>query len=194
MKKQSGFTLIELLAVLGVIVTVGTIAAGIIISSLRITNKTNGLNSVRQNGNFAIQQISRTVQYSRSFDGVSADGTNFNSDCATGAIISYPTPVQTRYSAVRVNLFDGSTVTFSCTPQGSPTRIISFDGTTTTDLIDTSTLKTSSCYFTCLQQYKTDSPTIGIYLGISQKNVSNFPEKNNTVVFSSSINMRNSNK
>ena len=199
MKKQKGFTLIELLAVLGIIVTVGAVASAIIFSSLRAATKTNQVNLITQNGNLAIQQITRTIQYAKSFDGVSQDGQNFTTNCTTQSLSSplpspTPTPVPIQYSAVSVTLFDESQVTFACSPPDQPTDLTSSTSGTTTDLIDTNSVLVSQCYFTCSQDYITAAPSIGISLILSQIGSPSFAEKNTSIPFNTSVTMRNSNK
>ncbi len=186
LKSSQGFSLVELLAVLGVIVVVGSIASAIIISSLRTSSKANVINSVRQNGNFALLQISRTVQYAKSFDGVSTDGTTFTNDCTSSGT--------TNYRAIRVVLFDETKTTFSCKLSQTPPTITSLNSGTTTELVDTITVSVSQCYFLCSQKYKTEAPAIGIFLTLSPNNGSSFPEKQSLIPFNTSVTMRNPNK
>ncbi len=192
-KFSRGFTLVELLAVIGVIVTVGGIASGIIFSSLRASNKANQIEKIRQNGNFALVEISKTITYAKSFNGASVDGVKYTTDC-TSSQSPTPTPTPTNFASIRVILFDESQVTYSCTPAANPTSIVSTVGSQTTDLIDTNNVAISSCYFTCSQTFKTDSPTIGINLALRQKEDTQFAEKTASILFNTSVTMRNPNK
>lgn len=192
LKKEKGFTLIELLSVLGIIVVVGTVVSAIIISSLRAANKANQLNIVRQNGNFAILQASRTIQYAKSFDGVSKtyDGNpendNFSNDCTQSD--------GQRYSAIKVTLFDQSKVVFACNPPSVPVTFSQTTGGAATDLIDTGSVSIIDCYFACTQVFKTDSPVIGINLNLAQASGTTFAEKTATIPFTTTITMRNPNR
>lgn len=187
-----GFTLVEILAVLGVVVTVGIIASAIIFSSLRISNKANNLEKVRQNGNFALSKISRTILYAKSFNGVSTDGINYTNDCTVPT--ASPTPKPIKYSFVKITHFDESQTTYSCSPPGNPTTLISTQNSQNVDLIDINTTTLNSCYFTCSQLFKTNSPTIGINLSLSQKGEAQFSEKQASISFITSVTMRNPNK
>ena len=192
-KSGAGFTLVEILAVLGVLVTVGGIAGAIIFSSLRVSNKANNLEKIRQNGSFALSKMSRTILYAKSFNGVCfGDDCTHNNDCTTPQVSPLPTPV--KYSSVKVTLFDESEITYSCSPAGTPTTLISTQNSQDTDLIDVNTVSVVSCYFTCSQLFKTNSPTIGINLELAQEGDPQFAEKQASISFSTSVTMRNPNK
>lgn len=186
-KKNNGFTLVELLAVLGVIVVVGAVASAIILSSLRAASKANQLNIVRQNGNFAILQMTRTIQYAKSFVGVSTDNVNYVNDCSSQNS-------STHYFSIKVVLFDESSVAFSCSPAGNPNTISSTINGQVSDIIDLNSVAVSDCFFTCSQSFRTDSPAIGINLTLTQASNTSFVEKSATVPFSTTITMRNPNK
>jgi len=57
-----GFTLIELLISITIIMLVGTMIIVVFFSVLRGTNKSQVLISIRQNGNFALSQMSREIR------------------------------------------------------------------------------------------------------------------------------------
>lgn len=194
-KKQNGFTMVELLAVLGVIVVVGAVASAIIVSSLRAASKANQVNIVRQNGNFALLQMSRTIRYAKSFAGVSTDNSSYLTDCSLPSPAPNPTPVPTRYSSVKVILFDDTQVTFSCVPPSASRTISeSINSGSAKDLIDINSVSVKDCYFTCSQNFRTDSPSIGINLILSQASTTNLTDKTSTIPFGTSVTMRNSNK
>src|SRR6266540_3152776 len=111
-KNSQGYTLIELLAVMTIIVVVGVIVAGILVSSLRGGSKSNVLDNVRENGNFAITQISKMITYSQSFNGVSTDGSFYTTNCAPAVSTSpspspTPTATPTAYKYLKISSFDG---------------------------------------------------------------------------------------
>src|SRR3989344_4544421 len=80
--KNKGFTLIEILVVMAVLIFIGLIIGSIVMSVLRGTNKTNTLTQVRQNGSYAISQISKTLRNAKSFEGVKInEGNNYTTIC-----------------------------------------------------------------------------------------------------------------
>ncbi len=181
---QKGFTLVELLAVVMVIGVVGSVVGGILISSLVGTNKTNALDNVRQNGNYALLQMSKEIEFSRNFYGVSLNGVGYITDCTIPTVS--PTPTPTQYGYVKIMSANGQTVAFSC----SGTTISS----NSASLIDASTVKTTSCYFTCSQDNLVLPPTVGINFTLSQAKAGNFVENNTSVSFNTSVTLRNLNR
>ncbi len=79
---RKGFTLVELLVVILVIFIVGGIIMSILYSAFRGATKTNTIDIVRRNGDYAVSQMSRMIRYSQSFGGVSTDGTNYVTNCS----------------------------------------------------------------------------------------------------------------
>lgn len=191
-KSSLGFTLIEILTVLGILVTVGGIAGAIIFSSLRVSNKANDLEKIRQNGSFAISKMSREILYAKSFNGMSTDGLNYLNDCTLPRVSPAPTPV--KYTSIKITHFDESKTAYSCDPPNSPTSLISTQDSIDTDLIDLNNVSVLSCYFTCSQLFKTNSPTIGINLILTQKGSAQFSEKQSSIPFTTSVTMRNPNR
>lgn len=182
--KSEGFTLVELLAVIMVIAVIGGVVGAILISTLVGTNKTNALNDVRQNGNYALLQVSKEIEFSRNFYGVSLDGSNYITDCTTPSVS--PTPAPVHYGFVKIISDDGQTVVFSC---GSSTI-----SSNSASLINTSTVKTTTCFFTCSQSDSFLPPTVGINFTLSQAKSGNFIENNTSVSFSTSATLRNLNR
>ena len=173
-KIQKGFTLIELLVVMVIILAVGTIIGVILFSALRGTNKTNTITVVRQNGNYAISQMVKTIRNAKSFD---------STNCAQG----------TQYQSVRVTSPTEGQIVFSC----DASTISSTSNGTTSSLLDTITsvsLDANSCYFTCTQNSSTDTQTIGIHFSLSQYQASGsivLPEKKAQIPFETSVSLRN---
>jgi len=183
-RKSEGFTLVELLAVIMVIGVVGGIVGSILISSLVGTNKTNNLENVRQVGNFVLLQLSNEIEFSRNFYGVSTDGINYVTDCTTPAISPTPTPVP--YSYAKIMSDDGGTIVFSCAASTISSNSAS--------LLDTASVKTDSCFFTCSQDNFVLPPTVGISFTLSQAKEGNFIENKTSVSFSTSVTLRNINR
>ena len=196
---KSGYTLVELLAVMAIIIVVGTIMTGILISSLRGGNKSNALDNVRQNGNDLIAQMSKTIAYAKRFNGVSVNGNSYIINCFQSISASpTPTPTPIKYKFIKITSFDDSVTVFSCNGESdipSNTLASKSDSLEAVSLIDTSTvlLQPGLCYFSCIQTNFGQSPTIGIYFTLSQITLSNFAEKQATVPFQTSVTMRNNN-
>src|SRR3989338_8880506 len=85
-----GVTLIELLVAASIIITSTTVVLAMILSSFRSSNKISYNEIIRQNGNAAISQMSKMLQFAESFDGASENGVNYVDPCfATGDTYSY---------------------------------------------------------------------------------------------------------
>lgn len=192
-KLQKGFTLIELLVVMVIIGSIMTIVAGIVTSVLRGTNKTNVINKVRENGNYAIFQMARTVRYAKSFEGGSVDG-NPPWSCQLMPLPLTPTPTLVRYKAVRTTAFDGMMTTFSCNDSAdTPRETIASNSES---LIDTTSVAlptpiSTFCFFTCRQERIADSPTVEINFTLTSKTTSTFVETQASIPFTISIKGRN---
>lgn len=176
-KSQYGYTLIELLAVMIILVTVGVIMTSILIIALRGGNKSNTTNDVRQSGNYITSQMSKMIAYSRSFDGVSVNGSTYITDCT--AINTPPTA----YKYIKITSFDNGTTVFSCT--GSTIA------SNSANLIDTASLSVSSCNFYCSQISTTAPVTINVTFTLSKKNSGFFVENKTFIPFDTTITPRN---
>lgn len=191
-KSQQGFTLIELLVVLVVLLVVGSILIGILVSSLRGTNKVNSIDNVRKNGNYALEQMGKMIRYSRSFNGVSATETGiYITDC-TSPIIT-PTPAPAIYHYVKITGFDGGQTTLSClsaADTGGP-KIASVSGGVTVNLIDTTAVNISTCKITCTQGTVVSPPTVTIQFDLSNITSSLLPENQSSIPFQTSVTVRN---
>lgn len=184
---QKGYTLVELLAVIVVLVVVGAITTSIIVSTLRGSNRSRAVNNVRQNGDFVLSQMSKMIAYSKVFDGISTDGTNYVTDCTSQSTSPLtPTPIPTQYSYLKISSFDGGSTVFFC--GGSPDTIASNGAS----MVDNSSINVASCYFICTQTTLLTPPTIDIYLTLSEINSGSlFAENNVTIPFVTSVTPRN---
>lgn len=182
LNSERGFTLVELLAVSVVMVVVSVIVTATITSSLRGTTKTNTVNDVRQNGNYAISQVSKMIEYAKSFGGVSNDNVNFVSNCVNLTPPLTPTPQPSQYNYIKITGFDNGQTIFSCA---------STIASNSASLIDTNLVSVDSCSFTCERARITDAPIIGINFSLSKKTTSSLFENNASVSFKTSVKMRN---
>ena len=192
-ESPKGFTLIELLIVIAVMVSVLAIVVGVVTSTLRGSNKTSTINNVRENGNYAISQISRTINYAKSFDGASLDGVT-SWTCDINLPPPAPTPIPVKYKAVRITSFGGEVITFSCNNStDTPSETIVSN---TESLIDTTSIVLpipipTFCFFTCKQDRITDSPTLGINFTLIAKTNSLLVEQQASIPFTVTIKTRN---
>lgn len=190
-KLRRGFTLIELLVVVVVLAIVGSIVTGVITFSIRGTNKTNTIENIRQSGNYTISQMSKTIEYARSFDGLSTDGNNYVTSCpATNA----PAPTSTDYSYIKVTPFNSSSIVYSCSSVSGVQTVAYQQPPTATavSLIDTTSVRVPSCSFTCIVNSATDSPIIRISFRLQPAGSSTLVEKFTTpITFETSVTMRN---
>mgnify|MGYP001591228979 CR=1 FL=1 len=190
---EKGYTLIELLAVMIVVITVGTIIAGIIVNSLRGGNRSTNVNDIRENGNFALSQVSKMIIFAKSFDGVS-DGTTdangkliYTTNCTVAAPPPPPTPTPIHYKYLEITSFDQGKTVFEC----NGARLASNGA----ELVDTSTRYIiTDCYIVCTQNNISVLPTISISFTLSKKTTSvSFAENNISIPFETSANFRNNN-
>lgn len=192
-RNQYGFTLIEMVASIIILVTVGLIIVSIIVVSLRGTNKTNSLTQVKQNGYFAISQISRMLRDSYSVESI--DGLS-TSNCLTEPVISpAPEPTLVPRSSITIKDSKGTTTTISCDLNDSSPNISSTSGGIKVTLVNASAVKLVTCSFTCSQQSLSDPLLLGVSFSLTSiQNQSIFPDFTaslSAIPFSTSINMRN---
>jgi type II secretory pathway pseudopilin PulG len=172
--RQKGFTLIEILVALAVVITSATIVVAVITTSLRGSNKATIAESVRQEGNIAMSQISRTIQFAESFEGVKRNQSDsYSATCPSGG---------DDYNFVRVR-YGGSNVEISC-------NNLSLDGN---PLIDTNDVSVSRCSFVCSQSSSIQPPFIEITFTLTERN-SGRAEQQASIPFSKGVRMRNLNQ
>lgn len=183
-KRLAGFTLIELLVVMAVIVLIGSLISVILFSSLRGANKTGTETALKQNGNFAISQMAKSIRFAKRFDGVSVNGSSYTTNCVTTTVLATtPTPTPIPYKYVKITALDGGQTTYAC----GVTTIAS----NSASLLDTSVVTVSSCSFSCSQQSVEDFPTINILFTLSSAKSSTFFEQKGTSTFQTGVTMRN---
>lgn len=170
---QKGYTLIELLAVMMVFVVIGSFIVGILVTSLRSNNKTNSLTSVRQNGEFVISHMSRTIRE------------------AHAVVTPYPCgtlDVPATSTSVTLTAVNSDQITYSCTG-----TTIASNGAS---LLDTTSVSLQSCSFSCSQVSAAAAPIITIHFSLSAKTTSNFSDfaaSSSALPFDTSVALRNTN-
>lgn len=197
--KQKGFTLIELLASVIVLVAVGSVITGIISSSLRGANKTNTIENIRQNGNYALAQMSKDIEYTLPFDGKNTglsndDGVTYDTICIL-SLSPTPTPV-TPYEFITVQSANNIITKYNCSGSTSSDSVLTAEGIspikTKTSLVDLDSVSLNSCSISCIQNKPTDIPIIKINFSIGPKNSNGLAESSNPpIVFETSVTIRN---
>lgn len=178
---SKGYTLVEMLAVIIVFAIIGGIITVIFTSSLRSSNKAKTTNEIRENGNYAVLQMSKMITFARSFEGVKENEEDeyFIADCYGKE--------PSDYHVLKISTFDGSDIIFSCL--GGDDGDIASDGAS---LIDKNIVRIDSCSFSCKQPSLSQPPTIGINFTLSQPpNSSSFFEHKATIPFNTTVVMRN---
>ena len=189
-RKSAGFTLVELLASVIVLVAVGSVIAGIMTATLRGTNKTNTIENIRQNGSYAINQVSKDIEYTLPFDGKNTglsndDGATYATSCPF-SLSPTPIPEVTTYNLITVESASNIVTKYKCT---STPVVLSANGTS---LVDLTSVSLKSCSFTCIQSKATDIPIIKINFSIGPKGSSVLVENSNPpIVFETSVTIRN---
>src|SRR6185437_15252578 len=133
---EGGFTLVEMLAVMVVFIVIGTLIIAIMVTTFRTSNKTDVLTLVKQNGNYAITQMAKTIRDARSL------------------VSPYPCYPPAQSTSISVITPDNNAITYSCV-----NNTIASNGAS---LLDTTAVSVASCSFTCSQQSQTDLPFIDI--------------------------------
>lgn len=192
---ESGYTLVEMLASIVIIVAIGSVIANVITSSLRGTNKVNVIESIRQSGNYILNQITKDVTYAQVFDGIST-GINPEHNTVCPSLLPSPSPAPA-VTELTIKTAQGLVVKYECSGSGPGSvlrrTITQTDGTVISGLfIDpSSSISLKSCSLSC-DQYS-GVPIIGVDFAIGSKSPSNLAENNSgsDTSFKTSITMRN---
>lgn len=180
---SSGFTLVEMLAVAGILVILSVVVGGILVATLRGSNKTRITTAAAQNGNYMLSVLTNTLTNSKEFG--YDNGAGRQTSCVTAS-----PPSAVPISKIQVKNFDDTTTEIECKDLR--------DGLTITlngeSLINTSEVVVSSCAqaFTCRQTDEYSPPSVGLNLTLIQKNAtSTFFEQQTEASFRTSISIRN---
>lgn len=193
---DEGFTLVELLTSVIVLVAIGSVIAGIITASLRGTNKTNTIENIRQNGNYALGQLSKDIEYALPFDGkntgLSNDGTAYAVSCPF-SLSPTPVPVATTYTFITLQSANNNITKYKC---ASTPPALSAEGIlpikADASLVDLTSVSLLSCSFSCIQSKATDIPIIKINFSVGPKNSNSLVENSSPpIMFETSVTIRN---
>jgi len=178
-----GFTLVELLTSIIVLVAVGSVIVGITTSSLRGANKTTVVENIRQNGNYALSQISKDIEYAQIFNGLSDNGIDYVTSCVVTSPIT--SAVTKQYSFIKITPLNTRPIVYNCNSSVLTANKVS--------LIDTSSLSLKDCSIKCTQTRSTDVPIIGISFTLESKNTNSGLIENSSapILFETSVTIRN---
>lgn len=168
--KSEGFSLVEVLIGAVIVISATVVVLSIIISSFRISSKTTASTVIRQNGNYALSQTSRMVQFAESFDGIICSGNTYTS-CITARNSCSEVLITYNRASRRITCSGG----------------LGIDGQSS---VDTSKVTVTRCNFTCTQNID-ESPIIGIDFDLSIGNPGEVVENRSSINFSTSVKMRN---
>lgn len=174
-KDQNGYTIIELLTVVGILVIISGLIAGILYSTLRGSSKTKISTTVAQNGAYALSVISDSVMSAYTITAINGSPITDCTASPSGKIIS-------------LKKSDGSTISFSCANNTIASGSASLIDTSQVK-IDTSNL--SNCYFYCFQQNPYSIPIVGFGFTLTDKNTSPLLENKSSATFNTSVSLRN---
>jgi len=167
-KARLGFTLVELLVVMAIVGILSTVIISILFSVLRGTNKTNSVTLIRQNGNYALNQMTRIVR--------------------SGTSISTATPCNgVPGQRLDINQLDGSTTQLFCSPSNG---IYYTDASGKTTLIDKAVMTVSACTIVCEENATTSIPFVNILYTVTQYGTAT-SENAASVTFNGSAQLRN---
>lgn len=185
-KNNFGFTLIELLVSISIIITATTIIVAIITASFRGSSKSTISDRIRESGNSAMTQITKTIQYADRFNGVSTDGTDDNLVAQCPIYDSTLDKSSYAFNQIRV-LSNGQETQISCNDDQATIN--------SSPIFDSKTITVSQCTLTCSQANLVEPPIVGISFDLSSNNPdSKLPEADATIHFSTNIKMRNINQ
>lgn len=178
--KNKGFSLIELLVGIAIIITATTIVLSIIVSSFRISSKTTSNSVIRQNGSYAMSQMSRMLQFADSFEGAG------DVDAATPDVQYQPLCSDSgdQYNYLKIK-YKGLQKVLSCTNSG-----IAIDGNSIIDSTGKISVVPDSCSFIC-SQTPGSGPVIRIDFSLKYGSETSSPEKSANTDFSTTVKMRN---
>ena len=170
--KKNGFTLIEIMVVVVILGVLAVVGSGAFFSILRGSVKTRMLQTVKQNGDYAISVMERMVRNARRIEEI--DGQH-----------------------IKIKNPDGGTTTFRCCG-GSPNFLIASEsGTLTCESarLTSSEVKVENCgsVFTLvdLGQPEIRPAVVKINFNLSPEVSSTRPEEQATVNFQTTVTLRN---
>jgi prepilin-type N-terminal cleavage/methylation domain-containing protein len=165
MKKSSGFTLIEMLVAMAVLGTLVVIGSNMFFTILKSSSKTRVLTEVKQNGDFALNVMSRMIRNAKLI----------TSSCNGGM------------SSLSIKNPDNGETTFAC--EADNDKISSSAARLTSENVS---LVAGSCWFDCLSGESGVTPdTVTINFSLQQAAQAVRPEETARVNFQTTVTLRN---
>ncbi len=202
LNNKKGYTLVELLAAMILLIIVGSIMAAIIVISLRGSNRSTNVNDIRQEGNFALSQMTKMITYAQSFDGISDGATDENGNLVYTKNCTL-NPQTHIYKYFKISSFDQGKTTFICNDDLTGNLIASYgaslvrasnagnDSASFVQYFNEAKYTVSACSFTCMQENSSVTPTIGISFTV-QKPDTTIVENKVSLDFDTTVGFRNS--
>jgi prepilin-type N-terminal cleavage/methylation domain-containing protein len=173
-----GFTFIELLVSMSIILLVGSLILVVFFMSLRGAEKSQHLLTLRQNGNFALTQMVKSVRLAKGFpEGTLCDGTTA---LPSISIISATDLTITTYACTEAEPGSEFATIASRSASGDETQ-----------LLDGSTVKTNGCSFTCGTQGPFQTPYLRINFSLIPAAADPQQSDTSSLPFSSTIILKN---
>jgi len=163
---KKGFTLIELLVVVAIMGTVGVMVSNLFFQTLKGSTKAELLKTVKQEGDYAISLMERTIRNAKAVE----------SACVVGGSV---------VSSITVTNQDDTSTSFECDAGNTK---ITLDGSDLTS----SAVVVSGCnsFITCTRSGSTP-PIVKISFSLSQAGSSTRPEEQASVDFQTTVSLRN---
>jgi len=168
-RHKRGFTLIELLMTTVILLTFGGVIVTVFISLLRNTNRANSLAIIRQNGNFVINEMTRSIRYAQSLDNITS--------CNPSYTVLPP--------EIIVTSPEGQSTAFRCENSSIDKRT----GSGSYASLLSSNVTYATCSISC-QQTSTAPPTVMIQFTLV-KDATSLTENRASIDFSTSVVLRN---
>ena len=169
-RQATGFTLIEILVVVGLLAVMAAIGSNMFFTTLRSSNKSKTLTTVKQNGDYALTTIERLIRDSEKVI-INSDG----SLCVAGM------------NKIKTKRLDGSEVEFTCEGEGTANGLIASNSAR----LISSDVKLDSCSFDCSSQGEFYPQIVAIDFTLSQAAVTTRPEEQASVNFRTTVTTRN---
>jgi type II secretory pathway pseudopilin PulG len=173
-----GFSLIELMVGLAIMITATTIVLAIIVSSFRLSSKSTIQDQVRQNGNYALSQMTKVLLYADSINNIADSSGPFSLPCGSSK----------SFSSIDVTYNKTDTYYFSC---GTSDGLKSGATYSAANSMINPNIYVTSCEFKCTQADTAVPPQLEIRFKLQYGAGGAVVEKSAEQTFSTRIKMRN---
>lgn len=171
--RKNGFTLVEILVVMGIFVTIASVFAGILYTTLRSNNKARVANAVALNGNYALSMISNIIVGGKKAEVIG------DSNCA--GVLGTEVKITDMNNGVSI-------ITCSGTNLKMVTPLIPNPGA----LLFDSSVRLTTCSFSCTQADLYSPPSVTINISLAQANAGALYESSSNINnFSTTVTLRN---